>query len=71
MKLICTDTVLPRYVVVSTPGDVWDEVGEWSLRVVTVREKSGKNKDVLRSGKIFDIVKVSEKSEFCFTIYSS
>ena len=36
-----------------------------------VREKSGKNKDVLRSGKIFDIVKVSEKSEFCFTIYSS
>ena len=31
-------------------------------RVATVREKSGKTDNFLRPGKIFDIVKVSEKS---------
>ena len=38
-----------------------------------VREKSGKNKNFLRSGKIFDIVKVSEKSGnsvFLFIIHN-
>ena len=32
-------------------------------RVATVREKSGKNEHFSRSGKLFDIVKVSERSE--------
>ena len=41
-------------------------------RVATVREKSGKTENFLRSGKIFDIVKVSEKSGnsvFWFTVH--
>ena len=41
-------------------------------RVATVREKSGKTENFLRSGKIFDIVKVSEKSGnsvFRFTVH--
>ena len=40
--------------------------------VATVREKSGKTDNFLRSGKIFDIVKVSEKSGnsvFRFTVH--
>ena len=32
------------------------------FRVATVREKSGENEHFSRSGKIFDIVRVSEKS---------
>ena len=32
------------------------------IRVATVREKSGKNKNFSRSGKISVLVKVSEKS---------
>ena len=46
-------------------------------RVATVRETSGENENFSRSGKsqksgkIFDIVKVSEKSEFFLPVYSS
>ena len=53
---------------------VSDYANKWTTRVATVREKSGKNEDFQgqrkvrecfkKSGKIFDIVKVSEKSGY-------